>query len=349
MTTNQTTDKPRNWTHLPSQMDPAAYEYVTSWDSQAPSLAAMAGANPSFVARLTEAQLETLRKADQARMERDRQMRQLLSDSLSSRFGSDRGGQCDHCGAWIRYVVIYRHTSGDHIAVGETCAAERFGLDSRVTFEVEVLRKIAAEARATIAAGGHRARALADPETARLLAWATIANEAGLGNEFTDSLLEQWERKAKLSERQVEAGCRAVDRIAARQADRFAPQRSDALVPAPTGRVTVEGQVLSVKEQEGYTGGIEWKMLVLAGPEGAQFKVWATVPQSVLDQANQARWATGDAHSYGSSLFWVKGGRVRFDAQLTPSAKDPAFAIAKRPTKAQLVEAADPTSHGGRL
>ena len=39
--------------------------------------------------------------------------------------------QCTHCGARLRYVTVMLHTpTGEHIAIGNTCAEERFGADS---------------------------------------------------------------------------------------------------------------------------------------------------------------------------------------------------------------------------
>lgn len=39
-------------------------------------------------------------------------------------------GRCAHCGSWIRHhVIVEHHPSGAWIAIGETCATDRFSLD----------------------------------------------------------------------------------------------------------------------------------------------------------------------------------------------------------------------------
>ena len=101
-------------------------------------------------------------------------------------------------------------------------------------------------------------------------------------------------------------------------------------VPAPVGRVDVEGVVVSVKWQENDFGG-SLKMLVEAEPG---YRVWGTVPKDltmipvVKDNGRWEEWREVNV-----------GDRVAFTATLTPSENDPAFAFAKRPSKARLVAA----------
>lgn len=339
-----TTTQPANWTHLPSQMDPADYDYVGAFDVRQPTLAASALADPGILAGLTDEAIASIRQGEEFARNYRRQLEGLLTASPSSRYGSDRDGQCDHCGAWLRYVEVWTHRpSGEHIAVGETCGAERFGLNDRAAFEVSKLRDAAAKARATLAAGGRRAKALEDPELARLVAWGTIAGEAGLSWGFVDSLLEQFEAKAQLSPKQIAAGLRAVDKIAARAAEAFAPAEVTGFVPAPSGRVALEGTVVSTKVVEGYVGD-EFKMLVAVEAEGGTFRVWATIPAAIADAMMADWWASERCHDDGPDSWTVllKGRRVAFTASLEPKASDPTFAIAKRPAKARLLKAVAP-------
>jgi len=96
----------------------------------------------------------------------------------------------------------------------------------------------------------------------------------------------------------------------------------------PEGRLEVEGVVLSVKEREGYMGGVVLKMVV----DGGGFRVWGTVPADIEDDIE-------------------RGSRVRFTATLTRADDDPSFGFFKRPAKAVLVQA-DPepadAAAGGR-
>jgi hypothetical protein len=99
-----------------------------------------------------------------------------------------------------------------------------------------------------------------------------------------------------------------------RKAEREAAE--PAKVPAPTGRVVVEGEVLTTKFVEG--GGETEKMLVLVTTSEGAYKVWSTTP-------------------VGIPYDIPRGSVVRFTAALTPSDDDPAFAFASRPTKGEVV------------
>jgi len=86
--------------------------------------------------------------------------------------------------------------------------------------------------------------------------------------------------------------------------------------PAPTGRVDVQGTVLTVKSQESDYG---WstKMLVRAT---TGWKLWVTLPSAIYDAK--------------------RGDTVAFTVTVEPSKDDPKFAFGKRPTKAVYIERA---------
>jgi hypothetical protein len=90
---------------------------------------------------------------------------------------------------------------------------------------------------------------------------------------------------------------------------------------APSGRVTVEGRVLSVKVRQSDRWGTQYGMFVRLRNGTA---VWCTVPRS-LDEA------------VGLEPETLKGRRVRFTASFEPSGQDPHFAIARRPRDAVLI------------
>lgn len=99
--------------------------------------------------------------------------------------------------------------------------------------------------------------------------------------------------------------------------------------PAPAGRVEVEGVVMSVKWIENDFGGA-LKMLVEAEPG---YRVWGTVPKdlTMILVEREDGWQEYREVNVGE--------RVTFTATLEPSADDPAFAFAKRPSKARVVAA----------
>ena len=123
-------------------------------------------------------------------------------------------------------------------------------------------------------------------------------------------------RYGSISEKQQSFLRSLLEKIAqrpAREAQRAA--ESEAAAPCPTGRVVVEGEVLTVKAQDGYAyGSTVLKVLVKAD---AGWKVWGTLPASIEGA--------------------VRGSRVRFVAAVEPSNDDPKFGFFKRPTKAELL------------
>jgi hypothetical protein len=132
--------------------------------------------------------------------------------------------------------------------------------------------------------------------------WAAMdAAEAG----FLFSLAEQVTRNGDLSDKQIDAAERAVAWDAKRGAEKAAA------ADAPTGKVEVEGEVLTTKWTTGQFPA--YKMMVKAD---TGYRVWVTVPQAIDPE---------------------KGDRVRFTATLEQSDDDATFAFGKRPTGAELV------------
>lgn len=109
--------------------------------------------------------------------------------------------------------------------------------------------------------------------------------------------------------------------------------------PAPSGRVVVEGEVVMVRAYEGDYG-TTWKMMVRAD-DG--WKAFVSIPRD-LEPSSYTGGTEDDPTSFVAQVLALKGQRVRFTATLAPKADDPTFAIAKRPTKAEVIEAdgADP-------
>jgi hypothetical protein len=115
------------------------------------------------------------------------------------------------------------------------------------------------------------------------------------------------------------------DRIKARDASR-------ADLPAFQGRTTIEGTVISTKwiefehvERGGRPGVL--KMLV---EHDTGWRVWGSVPQEL---------AIIDLGSNLAQRILIRGDRIRFDAAVSASPKDPKFGFFSRPTKATLLKA----------
>lgn len=111
----------------------------------------------------------------------------------------------------------------------------------------------------------------------------------------------------ELTERQRDAYVKALADAADRAAEEAARQ------PAPAGRTTVVGKIVSRKSQEGQWG--TTPKIVVATEPG--WRVYVTCPDAI--------WQA------------EVGDTVQFDATLTPSDDDPTFAFGKRPSKATIV------------
>ena len=145
-----------------------------------------------------------------------------------------------------------------------------------------------------------------------------ITDFANDGNSFALSIEKALKRKGTLTEKQLNAVNKMIDRF-----ERDAIKKSLAS-PVPTGKDVVTGTILSVKWVENrfsYNSGTP-KMLV---QDDRGFKVFGTAPMAVI---------TGENIPYASS---VEGSRVTFNATLEPSKDDDKFGFFKRPTKARLI------------
>lgn len=161
-----------------------------------------------------------------------------------------------------------------------------------------------------------KATALAEAKAAFLAGHPALAElvERGSEDTFIKDILSKLALYGVLTERQVEAVLSADARNAERAAIK-AQEAAEAL-PVPTGKVTITGEIVSVKWQESVYGG-SLKMLV----KGQGWKVWGSVPRS-LDVAENTP---------------LPGRTVTFTATVEASEKDASFGFFKRPTKASVV------------
>lgn len=275
-----------NAAHLPTNFVPGDYTYVDSFDQSADTYN-----GPS--ASIEEA-LKTMA------------LRSALQASAGSAFG-ERISQCDHCGAHIRYVAVLRHEpTGDLVGFGHDCVFNRVGDLSQIEFRLQFLRTHAQNVRL------HEERlAKRDRFVAAHPACALLVDYSG-DNAFLASLARQLLQNGELSARQVECVERNAQQ-AAQRAERAA-QPEQVLTPAPSGKQTITGEVVSTKiVDNAFNRYGTLKMLVL---DDRQFKVWVTVPLSLNVE---------------------RGDRVTFTCTLEVSDRDACFAFGKRPTKASVL------------
>lgn len=273
-----------NAIHQPSNFVPSDYTYIDSIDF-------FPGEDDGFNSRYTA------------------ELYDALNASTSTRFNEATGRvQCDHCGSRIRYGAVLLHVpSGNHIVVGHQCLSNRVGNYSHAEFRLDFIRTHAQNTRAMrVRLAKQEAFLAANPIMASLVDYSG-------SNDFYRSMAQQLRKNGELSERQVAAYTKAVARDAERAAQRAAEGELDA--PAPSGKVTVVGKVLSLKVQSSAYGDT-LKMLVR---DDRGFKVWVSVPAAIN----------------GSDT--VAGVRVQFTATLEVSDRDECFAFGKRPTKASVL------------
>jgi len=219
----------------------------------------------------------------------------------------------------------------DIIAIGHDCASNLFGLtdlaekQKREVTRLRKVRKIKEEFETQLAG---------DPELAAAFELSfegkpvdhpkdgTFLTGTGAGIVF--DINRKGRRYGSISEKQAELVKKIAREHVERQERRETELEAKGDVPdVPEGRVEVTGTIISTKwVQSDY--GDTLKMLV-ESEEG--WRVWGTCPTTILE-----------AVEYGTEE--LKGSKVRFTAAIEPSKDDRLFGFYKRPTKPELLEAA---------
>lgn len=292
-----TTTTRRNDVHSPANLVTEDYEYLFAFDNDEPGF--LVGVDMDWWRSITNFDPEL----------RERGTR-----------------QCHHCGAHLRYVALLRHVpSGHAIAVGETCVDNRF---DRATADFQRLRQAAAldrKAQRIKTAAAAFVAALPEGDAKKALTRdADLSQFVGLDafavNTITDIRRKIWDLYGDASERQVAFVARLIAQGAER-ATREAQQAEEITVPAPTGRVTFEGQVVSRRWKDSDYGGAFKLTIKVTEPNGV-WLAWVSEPSAIETE---------------------RGDIVRLTATLTPSNDKPHFAFGKRPSKAQVVGHAEVT------
>lgn len=250
----------------------------------------------------------------------------------------EHGGSCHICGAWAIYTVLFYHPkTNTYIRTGNDCADKLdLGYNSN---EMSLFRAAIHDAREA-QAGKKKAQALlADRnlsvlwdvyelvEKLNFIIYRTAASEAELDaanarifetirvpyEETTiHDIVSKLIRYGNISDNAANFASKLFDKISQRVALREQREAESAsAVPAPTGRVRIQGTVLGMRTEERnayYYGdsGIVTKVLIQA--DGG-WKVWGNRFDNV-----------------------EKGDRVDFVATIQVSDRDPKFGFFKRPT-----------------
>ena len=218
----------------------------------------------------------------------------------------DHMHNCGHCGSHIRFAAVMAHESSmEFIVVGQDCLTNRFDEMSKADFKV--LRDAAKKAARESKKAEQRADLIAEhPEL-------TDAFESN--NSFIQDVMWKFHKYAELSDRQIAAVKTALIRDAEWEAKKAAEYANNPAKDAPSGRVEVTGEILSIKLRE--TDFFSVFKMTIKTTDG--WKLWVSLPSS-LDEAEAE---VGDT--------------VSMRVTVTPSNDDPKFAFGKRPSKAVLV------------
>jgi len=137
----------------------------------------------------------------------------------------------------------------------------------------------------------------------------------------------------------TEAQSAAIIKAAARKAEFAAKREAEdaASVDAPTGRVNIEGRIVSVKGRDTDFGYVYKALVVCTDDDGGVFKVYMTATDKLI-----ALGTTPENGNWSDKAASLRGRVIRCAVTLKPSDDDPSFAFGSRPAKFEIrVDAAD--------
>ena len=275
--------------HNPTHFDPAQYEVLDYLD----------GKRPAYFGQGIEA-FEAEVKFWEA--------------ELAQAFGADWKSQnirkCVHCGHNpLRWLTVVKYLpTGKTVVFGADCTKRLEFIDQK-TFKLAQLQSKDAANKVRIKVWNAREAFLkANPVFA-----AAVASYTG-SNTFVKDVVAKLGLYGSLSERQVAAVLSAIARDA-QKAQAAVVEAAEVKGPAPEGRQTVTGVILSTKVVEGFYGST-LKMLVKLENNS---RVWLTVPSK----------AAAD-----------RGDTITVAATFEVSKDDVSFAFGKRPSLVNVVKAA---------
>lgn len=293
--------------HRPSAIDPADYSYVGSFINDPPyTFDGDLACSPEELADYPQEHLDGASYAD------------LLDLSVSPDRPRSGIGQCDHCGAYIRYCAVYRHDpSNQFIITGHDCADNTMGWDGRRSLELARQKKAMEAARKNKAEQEERHHNI--EETRKLF---PAAVDLLLGYDGTNSFIwdvasrfTRYGTTKRITDGDYSAQAKVMMAVLnAEQRDKERAAEKATAADAPEGRVTVVGEVVSVKAKYDYYGDFDRMVMTVKADDG--WMTWGTVPSSIDPE---------------------KGDRVQFNGTLTRSDKDPKFSFFKRPAKASIL------------
>ncbi len=214
-------------------------------------------------------------------------------------------GKCGVCGAVFVYGYVWMHTlTGALVHLGHNCADKYALMTDRSEFELEMGRRAAARASAI------KAQETIERREAFLAAHPGLEAALATDHYIVKDIAARF--NGQLSEKQVALVLKLYN-------EALNPKPAEVLATAPTGKVTLEGRIVSVKDYESDYGW-QTKCTIKVETEAGVWLAWGTLPSS-LNGLNS------------------KGRRVRITATLKPG-KDAHFALMSRP-RGEFLDAAE--------
>jgi hypothetical protein len=330
-TMNQRTD-----IHRPSAINPADYDYVGSFIADPPySYDGDLLCDPSELADYPQEHLDGASYYE------------LLCDATSpdraypythsSKMVLGYREKCDHCGASLRYVAVYRHRpSGQFIATGHDCADNTMEWSDRRSLDLARQKKAMDAARKSNAEEEERRYNIERTNALFPEAVTLLMNYEGHNSFIQDvaSRFTRWGTTKRITDGDYSAQEKVMAAVLkAHVRDEQRAEEKAKAADVPEGRITVEGEVLSVKEKVDYYGNFERLVMTVKADDG--WVVWGTVPRALTEIKNPN--AAEDAYYYERYRTVEKGERVEFTATIERSRKDRTFGFFKRPTKAKVL------------
>lgn len=228
-----------------------------------------------------------------------------LRQIKQERFALNGGpGKCTVCGAHYVYGDVWRHTpTGELVFLGHDCAEKYSMVADRSEAELAAGRAKTATAAAILA---ERTK-----EERKVFFETHSGLEAALGRDhhILADLAAKLRQYRTLSDKQI-----ALALKIAHELDH--PQAAEVMVPAPTGKQTFRGTIVSLKGVEGAYG-FTSKMTVKVTTPAGVWLAWGTEPAALFAQVQK----------HGNRL---KGAEVEITATLK-AGREPHFAIMSRP------------------
>jgi len=221
-------------------------------------------------------------------------------------------GKCGACGAVYTYGDVWEHRpTGELLHVGHICADKYSMMADRSEFELEMGRRKQAAAVEVAKAYARERRAAVYAENPGL------EEALELDHPILRDLASKVGGRYGLSVNQIKLALKIADEVRN-------PKPEEAKVNAPEGKVDFDGEIVSIKHQEG-DWGTSVKMTVKVTTEAGVWLAWGTCPAMILDQVQKFSVVNGGYFSM------MRGLRVELRATLKRG-RDPFFAIMSRPS-----------------